>query len=187
MEHAAGNPFPGPFKTGWFLLQFACIYAVLHALYFAMPDRVLREDVHYYGIVAPGARLIKLLAPSEQVVAVEGTLQSPHATLNIVRGCDSAGVAFLLIAAVVAFPAGWSRKLGGIVGALALTYVLNEIRVVLLYFVASYRHDWFSLLHNYLMPTFIIAVSCISFAWWAAWSALPRRSDAGPALEDLAL
>ena len=137
MEHEAGSPFPRSFNAGWFLLQFACIYAALHVLYFATPDRLLREELHYYGIVAPGARLIKLLAPSEQVVAVEGTLQSPHATLNIVRGCDSAGVAFLLIAAVVAFPAGWNRKLVGILGSLILTYVLNELRVVLLYFVVG--------------------------------------------------
>ena len=86
MENVARTPF-GKFMPGWFLLQFVCIYTVLDVLYFSMPDRVLRDVVHYYGIVAPGAELIKLLSPSEQVVAIQGSLQSPHVTLNIVRGC----------------------------------------------------------------------------------------------------
>jgi exosortase family protein XrtM len=179
MENLARTPF-GKFKPGWFLLQFVFIYTVLDVLYFSMPDRVLRDVVHYYGIVAPGAELIKLVSPSEQVVAIQGSLQSPHVTLNIVRGCDSAGVAFLLIAAVVAFSAGWKKKLAGILGALALTYLLNEVRVVGLYFAASYRNDWFGILHSYLVPAFVIALSSIFFAWWAAWSSSPQRALSNP-------
>ena len=153
-----------------FVAAFVAIYAALHALYFAVPDRILRQVVHYYAIVAPGAGLIRLAAPREPVAAREGTLSSPRASLSIVRGCDGAGVAFLLLAAVLAFPAGLKPKLVGIVGALALTYLLNQLRVVGLYFVAAYRHEWFNLLHNFLIPSFIIVVCCLFFAWWAAWS-----------------
>lgn len=160
-----------PFRPVLFVVAFVAIYATLHALYFAVPDRVLRNVVHYYAIVAPGAQLIRLANPQEPVTAVQGTLSSPRASLSIVRGCDGAGVAFLLIAAVLAFSAGWKRKLLGILGAVLLTYVLNQVRVVGLYFVAAYRHEWFNLLHNFLIPTFIIVVCCIFFAWWAAWSA----------------
>src|SRR5512134_954118 len=96
-------PAPGRFRAGWFLLLFVALYGVLHTLYFWLPDPVLRDVVHYYGIVKPGAAMIGLVSPGEQVSAVQGTLRSPRATLNIVRGCDGAGVAFLLIAAVAAF------------------------------------------------------------------------------------
>lgn len=160
-----------PFRPVLFVAVFVGIYAALHALYFAIPDRVLRQVIHYYAIVAPGAELIRLAAPHEPVSAQEGTLKSPQASLSIVRGCDGAGVAFLLMAAVLAFPTRPQRKLLGIAGALTLTYLLNQLRVVGLYFVAAYRHDWFDLLHNFLIPTFIIVVCCVAFAWWASWSA----------------
>jgi exosortase family protein XrtM len=167
---------PGRFRAGWFLVLFVAVYAALHAAYFRVPDAVLREVVHFYGIVWPGAAVIQLASPGEQVVAVQGTLRSPKATLNIVRGCDGAGVAFLMVAAVVAFAGGWKRKLLGVAAALLLTYLLNQVRVVVLYFVAAYRYDWFNPLHNYLIPTFIIVVCCIFFAWWAAWAIRPRAT-----------
>ena len=47
---------------------------------------------------------------------------------------------------------------------------MNQARVVALYFVAAYRHEWFNLLHNFLMPTLIIVVCCVFFAWWGARS-----------------
>jgi hypothetical protein len=45
---------------------------------------------------------------------VPGALQSPRGSLSIVRGCDGAGVAFPLIAAILAFSAGAKRKLIGV-------------------------------------------------------------------------
>jgi len=110
------------------------------------------------------------------VVAGGGKLSSPRATLSIVRGCDGAGVTFLLIAAVLAFSAGWKYKLLGAAGALVLTYALNELRVVGLYFVAAYHSEWFGLLHDYLVPTLLIVACCIFFAAWAGWA-----KSSGPA------
>ena len=46
-----------PFRPVWFVVGFVAIYAALHALYFTVPDHLLREGLHYYGIVAPGAQL----------------------------------------------------------------------------------------------------------------------------------
>ena len=169
---------PKPFRPLRFVAVFVALYAVLHALYFAIPDRVLRQVVHYYAIVAASAGLIKLAAPQEPVRALAGTVESPQASLSIVRGCDGAGVAFLLAAAVLAYPARKRRKLLGVAGALALAYLLNQLRVVGLYFVAAYRHDWFDLLPNFLVPTFIIVVCCVAFAWWASGSAAVQPAPA---------
>ena len=157
-----------------FLTVFVAGYVALHALYFAIPDRVLRDVVHYYGIVAPGAAMISLLAPGEPVLAGRGTLHSPKAKLDIVRGCDGAGLLFLLLSAVAAFPAGWKQKIWGTLGVLVVGYVLNEARIVALYFAAVSGERWFAALHNYFLPTFLIVVSAIFFAGWSAWAARRR-------------
>jgi exosortase family protein XrtM len=74
----------------------------------------------------------------------------------------------------------------GVLGAIGLTYLLNQTRVIVLYFVVAYRNDWFGLLHDYLVPTLIIALCSLFFAWWATWSirsdSLARTlTSAGPA------
>jgi len=162
-----------PFRPALFLLVFCGVYALLHCLYFELPDHLLRDGVHYYGIVLPAARIVNLVAPQEAVSAVHGELLSSKASLSIVRGCDGAGLAFLLVAAVVAFPAPLTRKLPGIAAAVALTYLLNELRLVALYFVAADRHEWFDLLHNYFIPTILILGGCAFFFVWTAWAQEP--------------
>lgn len=179
MEHGLPEDRPGGgrFSTPWFLVMFVAAFSVMHALYFAVPDRVLRDAVHFYGIIIPGAAAVKLIAPGEEVVATQGSLRSKTVTLDVVRGCDGAGMAFLLVAAVTAFPAPWRRKATGMAAAVLLSYVLNEARIVALYFVATYREDWFTLLHSYFIPGFLIALCSMFFLWWASWSAATRPQD----------
>jgi len=146
------------------------MYAMLHFLYFALPDHLLRDGVHYYGIVLPAAKLLNVVAPLEAVSAQHGTLQSAKASLEIVRGCDGAGVIFLLVAALIASSAGAKHKVMGILSGVVLIYVLNELRVIVMYFVVVYRNDWFSPLHNYFVPMLLIMTSVLFFLWWTTWA-----------------
>lgn len=159
-----------------FVLAFVIVYGLLHSVYFKIPDEFLHTFVYYHGIVAPGADIIRIAAPQEGVRGFENLLSSPRASLEVVRGCDGAGMVFLLIAAILAFSATLRRKLLGILGAVLLIYLLNLLRIVGLYFVAAYRQEWFLPLHVYFVPTFLIVVSCIYFAFWATGSA--RKADA---------
>lgn len=160
---------PG-FRVAIFLLGFVAMYTLLHGLYFALPDPLLRDWVHYYGIVLPAAGIVNFMAPHEAVSAARGTLQSSSASLSIVRGCDGAGFAFLLSAAMLASPARLRHKLAGVLGALLLTYLLNELRLVGLYFVLAHRSAWFSSLHDYFLPTFMILAGSVLFLCWTAWA-----------------
>ncbi len=165
------------FRPLLFLLIFPAAYGVLHFLYFALPDRLLRDVVHYYAIVLPAAALLNFIAPHEAVSALHGSLRSGRASLEIVRGCDGAGVMFLLVAALIASAADIRRKLLGILGAISLIYILNELRVIALYFVVAYRNEWFGPLHNYFVPMLVIAASVLFFLWWA--SLAPRQRTNG--------
>ena len=49
----------------------------------------------------------------------------------------------------------------------ALIYVLNLLRIGVLYFAIAYYPDWFQLIHVYLAPTLMVIVACAYFAWWA--------------------
>lgn len=166
-----------PTGPGRFLLLFVAGYALLHTLYYLVPDAWLREAIYHWGIILPGAAAINLLAPQETVHGAGAMLTSARASLEVVRGCDGSGVAFLLAAAVAAFPAGWRARLAGLAGAMLLVYLLNQVRIVGLYFVAAYRNDWFVALHTWFVPTLFVVVGALFFAAWAARSS-PR--DAAP-------
>lgn len=148
------------------ILFIAC-YFVLNRLYFEIPNDVLKDLVYFQGITGVCAKTIKLAAPQEAVSAVHNHLVSPRADLEIIRGCDGAGALFLVLSAILAFPAPFFRKLWGMALGIGLIYVLNLIRVSGLYFLIAYRADWFELIHTYIAPSFIIIIGCLYFAWWA--------------------
>ena len=155
---------------GLFVGLFAVMFCGLYALYVLVPDSLLRDLVYHQGICVVGADVINLVAPAEQASAVGNTIVSQRAILEIVRGCDGAGAMFLLIAAVLAFPAGWKAKLGGLLGAVLFAYAVNQARVVTLYFVTAYRPELFTALHTFDLPTLVVLLYCIAFGAWVVYT-----------------
>jgi len=160
-----------PKKTtaGWgFAGAFAAFYCALYVGYSTIPDDFLREIVYYHGIVCPSKAIIDWLAPSEHVIGAHNILRSSATELRVVRGCDGAGFIFLMVAALLAFRTGWRRTLFGILGAFALMYILNQLRIVTIYFLNAHRPDWFTPAHVYFIPTFMIVAGAIYFVIWSA-------------------
>jgi exosortase family protein XrtM len=149
-----------------FVIFIAC-YWLFNYLYFQIPDQFYSDVLYHYGVVRLCADLINAFAPLEKVAAVHNHLMSARADLQIIRGCDSAGVLFLIISAVLAFKAKWSQKLLGLFLGIALIYGLNIVRVTGIYFLVAYHQEWFEFVHVYLAPTLMTLVAFIFFAWWA--------------------
>jgi len=146
---------------------FAGCYALLNYGYFQIPDDLFANVIYHHGVVTICADLINCLAPLEQVLAKKNHLLSTKADLEIVRGCDGAGVLFLMVSAIVVFPSKFNRKLIGLLLGIGLIYLLNLVRISALYFVIAYYPTWFLLVHVYLAPTLMVMVGCGYFAWWA--------------------
>jgi exosortase family protein XrtM len=149
-----------------FILFVVC-YALLNYGYFKIPVDLFMNVIYYHGVVTICADLINMFAPLEQVLAQQNHLLSAKANLEIVRGCDGAGVLFLVVSAIVAFPSTWRRKLTGLLLGIGLIYLINLLRISALYFIIAYQPGWFLLVHTYLAPTLMIIVGCCYFAWWA--------------------
>ena len=156
---------------------FIGLYAAFHLMYFQIPDDILRNIIYRHGVVQICAELVHLITPGEPVMAVENRLQSGGVNLEIVRGCDGAGALFLLIAAILAFTASFKRKIAGLVLGGALLFGLNTLRITGLYYIAAYYPDYFSIVHTYFAPTFLIIVICLFFVWWALGFALVRHES----------
>ena len=151
----------------WRCLAFVGCYSLLDYGYFRIPIETFINVIYYHGVVTVCADCINMLFPLEQVLARQNHLISVKADLEIVRGCDGAGVVFLIIAAILTFPAKMGRKLLGLILGVSLIYGLNLLRIGFLYFTIAYRPDLFSLIHTYLAPTLMVITGCAYFVWWA--------------------
>lgn len=157
-----------------YLIVFVVTYCILHALYFNIPDQLLREYVYPLGITHICSSLINMAVPAEAVMSHSNTLQSSRASLEIVRGCDGIGSIMLIVSAMVAFSAPIKHKLIGLIFCFVFMYGLNLLRIIGLYFTSAYHAEWFTLLHTYVAPTLVIILGCLFFAWWTTW---PTRCD----------
>ena len=157
-----------------FVLLFAAYYVAMHVLYLLLPDAWLAERAYYRLITAPAAAVIELLDADSAVRAYANRVVAPSVSLEVVRGCDGAGVLFLTWAAMLAFAAPWRIRAAGMAAAALSVWLMNGARVVALFFVVRVHPDWFTLLHAYLVPLVMIGVVCALFVAWARRAARDR-------------
>jgi exosortase family protein XrtM len=160
---------------------FVSVYVLLYSAYMQIPNQVLMRTVYYRGIVWPGAALINLLSAADPVLAVGNRIESHGAILEIVRGCDGAGVLFLLVAAILALRGSIRRVLWGLAGALVFVYMLNLLRIVVLYFATRDQGDWFLPLHSYVFPTLFVLLALVYFSLWSRPTLAISHEPAGAA------
>ena len=159
------------------MFLFAVWYVLFHTCYFLIPDGVLIHYLHHDCITSIAAPFINFLSPTDTVLAHSNTITSAKTSLRVVRGCDGAGAAFLLMAAILAFKTTQKLKAIGIILGLSLIYVINMLRIIGLFFILQHRHSWFLVVHTYLSPTFIVIICAIFFLWWTMLPTLAARTD----------
>lgn len=159
-------------------MLFVGCYVLLDYAYFNIPFETFINVIYYHGIVTVCADLINMVAPFEKVLPQLNHLISSNANLEIVRGCDGAGVLFLVISAILAFPSKLSWKLVGLILGISIIYAVNLLRISTLYFVIAYHPEWFQFIHTYVAPTLMVLLGCFYFAWWALASTNSRHEPA---------
>ncbi len=100
-------------------------------------------------------------------------LSTSIGTVEIVRECTGVYPTALFVAAVLAFPAGWWRKLVGVaLGVLAIQGV-NLFRIISLLFVQRYWPDAFDAVHLVVWQSLMVFLIVV---FWLVWAmALPGR------------
>lgn len=171
MSSPSDVPTPAPgFRPRRFIFWFISIYLLMHGLYLLVPDRILAEQIYPVAVGAVSAAAINTISPDAKARAESNSVKSARAQLDIVRGCDGSGVVFIVTAATLAFATSVRRKAVGLLLGLLVVYLINQVRIVGLYFVVANRVEWFPFLHTYLAPTLIIVLVCLYFSWWTRWA-----------------
>jgi exosortase family protein XrtM len=147
-------------------LVFVSLFAVLQLGWQALRGTPVERFVIHDCTVAPAAQLVKLLTPSVQVQAVDFSLRAPGGSLNILNGCEGIEALFLLCAAFAVVHLPWRQRIVGLLLGTAVIFVVNQARILLLFYAYRSNHAWFDPLHAMVTP---IAVVLLVSAYFYAW------------------
>ena len=161
-----------------FALGFVAIAGVLFAIYtFPYQESGISEGwfttyLSAYAKVAGSA-----LALFEPSLHVHGQDIIGRASLRIVKNCDAMEAEILFVAAVLAFPSAWPKRLiGALLGALLIA-AINVLRIASLYQIGVHFPKAFEFVHLELWPLLLVASAVAVFLAWATWARGELRQD----------
>ena len=159
-------------------IAFVCIVGCLQFGWHLLDGSALQHLTIDQGIVVPAALLARVITPGLEVHAHGNQLLEPTGGLNIVNGCDGMETLFLLVAAFVVAPLTGRARIGGILAGIPLVYLLNQARILALFYAHHHDEALFDLLHGIVTPALIVVAVTAFFYLWLQRH--PPRVDAAP-------
>jgi exosortase H (IPTLxxWG-CTERM-specific) len=87
-------------------------------------------------------------------------------TVVVTSACSGLLGSVLLLSAVVAFPARWRARAWGLLIGVGALFLLNQLRIVSLFYVGSRFPELFEEVHYYVWPLLIILGVAAYFYFW---------------------
>lgn len=159
-------------------LLFVLVFAALQFSWQGLGDRDTGHVLIARVIVAPAALIVRALTPDVQVNAVGTRLVSARASINIINGCDGMDMLFLLFAGFAVAPLPWRPRLIGTLAGLPLVYLLNQARIVGLFYAIRTHSGWFDPLHGFIAPVVMVVLIALYFYGWLYRGQAPARPSA---------
>lgn len=157
-----------------FALRYLAIAGVLFAIYcFPYGESGVSERWFSAYLGAYAHVVGKLIAIFEPGVVVSANQISGSFSIAIVKSCDAMEANILFVAAVLAFPARWGRKVAAAFAGLALLILANVIRLLSLYYVGKLIPTAFDVFHVEVWPLLMIVFAVVDFLAWVSWMKRP--------------
>jgi exosortase/archaeosortase family protein len=181
-DGAIGAPGPprSPRPPGLSIALFLATFFVLQWGWSAARGSWIERLVVDRMTVKTAAALIDTLDPSVGVQAVGTRLKAAGGGINILNGCEGVEVVFLLASAMLVAPMGWRLRLLGIVIGSGLVFVLNQARVIGLFYAFRSDRALFDSLHGIFAPLLMVLLAGLFFVAWLDWHGPRRTGDPNP-------
>lgn len=149
------------------MARFVTIFVVILVTLFTVEMLVPVQEHVIIPFTSMLARLsAALILPFDPSVIAYGKVLQFKDTgfaVSIEAGCNGVEATIVLIAAVVAFPAGWGARCIAIgLGFLAIQ-VMNIARIISLFYLGNWNMEFFEWIHLYLWPALIMLDVLIVF------------------------
>ena len=162
------------------MIRFFVLFMVLLALMFGVELTPWAQQWFVEPWTAVLARISASLVTGFDpgVISIGKVLRSTGNgfAVSIEAGCNGVEATIVLVAAILAFPAPWKRKLLGLSIGIAAVQGLNIIRVISLFYLGQWSLDAFDFAHQYLWQALIMLDVLIVWLLWVR--TLPRPMPA---------
>jgi len=160
-----------------FFVVFLLLLALLFGLELTPPAQAWLVEPWTAGLARAAAGLVTLFDPHVQATGnVLRSSASPFA-VAIEAGCNGVEATLVLLAAILAFPASWQRKLAGLCIGIVAVQGLNVVRVISLFYIGQWNRDVFEWAHLYVWQALIVLDVLIVWLLWVR--TLPPLPGAG--------
>lgn len=119
------------------------------------------------------SRILNLFG--QHTLVSENVIQSAGYVVNVRRGCDALEPSWFLCAAILAFPAPFKRKTGGILLGISVIGAINVVRIASLFLIGLYSPRLFPAAHLEIWPVIFIL---LAVGLWIGWIARLRSMTA---------
>ena len=164
------------------VLRFVLVFGFLLAFFYALTLTPLLKKTLFPGYLRfnaqAGSSILNLVG--QQSSTSEFSISSARFTVDIRRGCDAVEPTALFIAAVLAFPAAFRRKIPGVVAGVGLLALLNLVRILSLFLVGVYFPKAFAWMHGDVWQALFILLSLLLWALWVQRAIKPRPPGTTP-------
>lgn len=133
------------------------------------------------GIVVPYTAFVArmsagVLSLLGEDISVRGCdLVSPRFAVTIYNGCNGLITSLVFISGVLAFPARARAKLLGVVGGLLAIQLINQVRIVSLFYIGVFLPRFFSESHIFIWQSIVIVFGVTLWVLWAHRYGTPVR------------
>jgi exosortase/archaeosortase family protein len=146
------------------LALFLAMFLVLQTGWESLRGSAIEHLVIDDATAGSAAWLIRTLTPSIPAVAQGSHVTAPGKGINILNGCEGTEVLFLLLPALCVATLTWRRRLMGFLIGTALVFVLNQVRVVSLFYALRSDPQLFDALHGTVAPLLLVLSVTAFFA-----------------------
>lgn len=165
-----------------FILLFALVFTTGFALELWTPINHGLIDPWTGFLARVSGIIITLLSEHVSVTGRVIRSLSTGFAISIEAGCNGVEATLILVAAMLAFPSPWKKKLIGLLWGIPAVQVLNVVRIVSLFFLGDYNKQWFEWAHLYLWQALIMLDVLVVWLLWLR----SLQSPAAPVTEEVA-
>ncbi len=160
---------------------FALVFMALQAGWEAARGSWLERLWVHQLTVSSATVLINQLTPEVNAVAKGARITAPGGGLNVLFGCEGTDAVFLLAAALLVFPMSMRARLTGLLAGLVWVFLLNQLRIVALFYAFRADAGLFDLLHTAAAPLLMVVLTGLFFHLWLVHAAERVSNTPAPA------
>lgn len=163
-----------------FIIKVLAIYTIWYIVYelWVLPNGWIDEPLSH-NIASVSAGIVSFFGESVflygRVVGIDGM-----AGIEIVDGCNGIAAIGLFLGFIYAYPGKWTPRIYFSIMGIAVIYIVNVARIVVLAFVQAYRNQLFDFMHEYSTTAIFYIVI---FILWMVWVNYGEEMESTPSAE----